>query len=57
MNFQVPKLAAGKVVPGGVKSLEQQIKEAKAKQEKREQRKHDYFVAAFSSICGGITGF
>ncbi len=54
---RIPHIATGQVVPGGVKSLEQQIKEAKQKQEKREQRRHNYLVAAFSSVCGGITGF
>ena len=57
VDFKMPHLATGQTVPGGTKSLEQQIKDAKAKQEKREQKRHDYFVAILSSICGGIAGF
>ena len=54
---RIPWIASGKIVPGGNIPLDIQIKRAKEKEEKRAQRRHDYFVAAFSSVCGGITGF
>lgn len=53
--MKIPDIASGKVVPLGVQK--QLLREAKEKAEKKSQRRHDYLVAVFSSICGGIMGF
>lgn len=46
-----PNMANGSIVPHSV--LEQRLKEAKEK----EQWRHDFRVALFSAVVGGITGF
>lgn len=50
-----PNIANGSVVPYSV--LEQQLKEAKEKELRKQQWKHDFRVALFSAVIGGFTGF
>lgn len=53
-NFVAPKLASGKVLPDG---LEHALFE-KEKEEflRKEQRRHDWLVASFGVIGGGVMG-
>lgn len=50
-----PNLANGTVVPHSV--LEQQLKDAKEKELRKQQWRHDFRVALFSGIVGGLAGF
>ncbi len=52
-----PKIATGKFVPGGTKPIDIQLREAKEKYKEKQQRRHDWFIAMFSVIGGGIMGF
>lgn len=54
MDFKIPEMAKGTVVPISV--LEQQLKEAKEKELRRQQWRHDFRVALFSAVAGGISG-
>lgn len=54
MDFKIPEIAKGTIVPHAV--LEQQIKEAKEKELRRQQWRHDFRVALFSAVVGGISG-
>lgn len=49
-----PFLANGTVIPTSI--LEAEIREAKEKQALKEQRRHDFLVAAFGIIGGIISG-
>lgn len=56
MNFpDIPPIANGTAIPNGI--LEQQIKEAKEKELRKQQWKHDFRIALFSVVSGGIAGF
>lgn len=50
-----PSIANGSVIPYSV--LEQQLKEAKEKELRKQQWRHDFRVALFSAVIGGIAGF
>ena len=54
-NNMKPNMANGSIVPHSV--LEQQIKEAKEKELRKQQWRHDFRVALFSAVIGGFTGF
>jgi hypothetical protein len=54
-NNMKPNMANGSIVPHSV--LEQQIKEAKEKELRKQQWRHDFRVALFSAVVGGFTGF
>lgn len=51
-----PKIATGKIVPGGVAPLNQQIKEAKEKAKEKREFRHDWIIAIFGIVGGGIMG-
>lgn len=56
MNFpDIPPIAKGTMVPNNI--LEQQIKEAKEKELRKQQWRHDFRIALFSAVSGGIAGF
>lgn len=50
-----PFMASGKIIPNEM--LEQQLKEAKEKEFRKQQWKHDFRIALFSVVSGGISGF
>lgn len=52
--MQLPNLPRGSIIPQPnlVTNAEKIINENKAK----EQRKHDYKVALYGAVCGGIIG-
>lgn len=54
-NMPIPEIAKGTVVPNGI--LEQQIKEAKEKELRKKQWRHDFRIALFSIISGAVAGF
>lgn len=54
MDFKLPEMSKGTIIPDGV--IEQQIKEAKEKELRKQQWRHDFRVALFSVIAGGISG-
>ncbi len=54
-NIEIPKIAQGFVVPNCV--IEAEIKEAKEKEERRNLYIHNWKVAIFSILGGGIMGF
>lgn len=51
MDFKLPDIAAGKVVPDELQV--EWLKEARVTTAAKEQRKHDFIVAAFG-IAGGL---
>lgn len=51
MDFKLPDIAAGKVVPDELRV--DWLKEAREKAAAKEQHKHDFVVAAFG-IAGGL---
>ena len=51
MNINLPNISKGTTVPYGI--LE---KEAKEKELRKQQWRHDFRVALFSVIAGGISG-
>ncbi len=56
MNLpDIPPIAKGTAIPNGI--LEQQIKEAKEKELRKQQWRHDFRIALFSVVSGGIAGF
>jgi hypothetical protein len=55
IDMKKPSIANGSVVPHS--ALEQQIKEAKEKELRKQQWRHDFRVALFSAVVGGFTGF
>lgn len=55
MNKHFPSLASGTVIPNGI--LEQEYKEAKEKELRKQQWRHDFRIALFSVLAGGISGF
>lgn len=54
MDFKLPEMSKGTIIPDGV--IEQQIKEAKEKELRKQQWRHDFRVALFSAVAGGIAG-
>ena len=54
MNINLPNISNGTIVPYGI--LEEQLKEAKEKELRKQQWRHDFRVALFSVIAGGISG-
>lgn len=54
MNINLPNISKGTVVTYGI--LEEQLKEAKEKELRKQQWRHDFRVALFSVIAGGISG-
>ena len=54
MVFKLPEMSKGTVIPNGV--IEQQLKEAKEKELRKQQWRHDFRIALFSVIAGGISG-
>ena len=54
MDFKSPEMSKGTIIPDGV--IEQQIEEAKEKELRKQQWRHDFRVALFSVIAGGISG-
>ena len=50
----LPNLSRGTIIPNGI--LEQQMKEAKEKELRKQQWKHDFRIALFSVVGGGIAG-
>lgn len=54
MDFKLPEMSKGAIIPDGV--IEQQIKEAKEKELRKQQWRHDFRVALFSAVAGGIAG-
>lgn len=54
MDFNVPNLAKGTVIPDSVKLKE--VEEMKEHQLKKQQFRHDWLIAIFSSLTGLITG-
>lgn len=54
MNINLPNISKGTTVPYGI--LEEQLKEAKEKELRKQQWRHDFRVALFSVIAGGISG-
>lgn len=52
--MQIPKMAKGTVIPTSVYVKE--MNEAKAKAERKTQFRHDWAIAIFSLIGGGIMG-
>ena len=56
MNIpDIPPIANGTVIPDGI--FEQQIKEAKEKELRKKQWRHDFRIALFSVVSGAISGF
>lgn len=54
-KIPIPEIAKGTVIPNGI--LEQQIKEAKEKELRKKQWRHDFRIALFSVISGAVAGF
>lgn len=54
MNINLPNISNGTTVPYGI--LAEQLKEAKEKELRKQQWRHDFRVALFSVIAGGISG-
>lgn len=55
MDFKLPEISKGTIIPNGI--VEQQLKEAKEKELRKQQWRHDYRVALFSAAIGGLFGF
>lgn len=55
MDFKLPEMSKGTVIPNGV--IEQQLKEAKGKELRKQQWRHDYRVALFSATIGALFRF
>ena len=53
MDLDLPDIARGVVIPDGIQEL--WLKEAKAKEALRQQRRHDFRIATYG-IIGGIIG-
>lgn len=51
----IPDFAKGTIIPHGI--LEEQLKEAKEKELRKQQWRHDFRVALFSAAIGGFFGF
>lgn len=54
MKINIPELAKGTVIPHGI--IQQQFEEAKAKEELRKQRKHDFLIATYGILGGIVSG-
>lgn len=54
MDFKLPEMSKGTIIPDS--AIEQQLKEAKEKELRKQQWRHDFRVALFSVIAGGISG-
>lgn len=55
MDFKLPEMSKGTIIPNGI--TEQQLKEAEEKKLRKQQWRHDYRVALFSAAIGGLFGF
>lgn len=53
--MRIPNIVSGKVIPSGV-DLEI-IKQEKENMIRKQSRKHDWIIAIFSVIGGGVMGF
>lgn len=51
----IPEISKGTIIPNGI--IQQQIKEAKEKELRKQQWRHDFRVALFSATVGGVVGF
>lgn len=51
MDFHIPNLANGTFVPMGV-----QLREAKERELRKKQRRHDFLVTLFSVVASVIAG-
>lgn len=51
----IPNIAKGTLMPDGI--LAQQIAEAKEKELRKKQWRHDFRIALFSVVSGAIAGF
>lgn len=54
MDFKLPEMSKVTIIPNGI--AEQQLKEAKKKELRKQQWRHDFRVALFSAVAGGIAG-
>lgn len=54
-KIDIPDIAKGTALPLSV--YEKQIQDAKEKELRRQQWKHDFHIALFSVLAGGIAGF
>lgn len=54
MDFEIPNIARGTVIPNGIQ--EAWIKEAKEKEALKKQRRHDFLIATYGIIGGIISG-
>lgn len=54
MDFKLPEISKGTIISNGI--TEQQLKEAKEKELCKQQWRHDFRVALFSAVAGGIAG-
>lgn len=52
----MPKMATGTVIPGGLMTSEK-IKELKEQEQIRKQHLHDWKIAIFGTLGGGVMGF
>lgn len=55
MDFKIPEMAKRTIIPHAV--IEQQLNEAKEKELRKQQWRHDYRIALFSAAVGGLFGF
>ncbi len=55
-NIQIPTLATGTVVPRGTGDFEQ-ARELKEKHLRKARRRHDWLIASFGVLGGGVMGF
>lgn len=55
MDFKLPEMSKGTIIPNGI--IEQQLKEAKEKELRKQQWRHDYRVSLFSATIGALFGF
>ncbi len=54
---EIPPIAKGTSVPLQTGKLEAEFKNAKEKQIRKEGYRHNWKIAVFSSLFGGISGF
>lgn len=53
---EIPPIAKGTAVPLQTGKLEAELKDAKDKRIRKEGYRHNWKIAIFSSVCGGISG-
>lgn len=54
-NIETPKIAHGKVIPYGI--IEADLKAEKEKALRKQQYRHDWLIAIFGVLGGGVMGF